>query len=527
MACSGGHGLLLLHRSGPGILAAGRRRRQRNKSGLARRGGHLGSVVVTRGLANWAPLALGRATWAASRPLAAAWWALVAVRSLLPAGLTLGLGSLVSAIEDGRTVTGPLLLVGGSFALLSMSSPIHTQVGSILGDRTSGSLQARLTDACSDPPGIATSSGLAWPTSSRWPATSTSASPARRSRSRSGSSPPGWSSCSAARPRRSCWAPSLWWAPFVIGGGLAARPTGCSGESSVWANRTDPEVMAEQRHADYAYRLAVEAGPAKEVRVFGLGGWVVDRFAHRPPPPRSTSSGRPCGCASGRCSIVFAVLGVAHAVVLVPLVAAAIDGDLGLATLVVAAQALRRRERPRRRRVRLGARGRGPAGRGGRAARGRMGPRRSAGRAGRHAGRAAGMPAHEIRFRRRRLHLPERWRAGLRAPRPHDPGRPVARHRRPQRRRQDDAGQAAVPALRPDLGGDHRRRHDLRAFDVDEWRERVAVVFQDFVRFELSLRRNLVPDGRPRCRRRPARTRSSTSPGPTGLADLDQVLSKA
>ena len=111
-------------------------------------------AVVTRTLESWAPAALARATWRASRPLAVAWWGLVAVRSMLPAGLTLGLGSLVSAIAGGRSLTGPLLVVGGSFALLSMSSPIHTQIGSILGDRTSGWLQAELTAACADPPGI-------------------------------------------------------------------------------------------------------------------------------------------------------------------------------------------------------------------------------------------------------------------------------------------------------------------------------------------------------------------------------------
>ena len=33
-----------------------------------------------------------------------------------------------------------------------------------------------------------------------------------------------------------------------------------------------------QRHAEYSYRLAVDAAPAKELRLFGLAGWVTDRF---------------------------------------------------------------------------------------------------------------------------------------------------------------------------------------------------------------------------------------------------------
>ena len=33
-----------------------------------------------------------------------------------------------------------------------------------------------------------------------------------------------------------------------------------------------------QRQADYAYRLAVDPPAAKELRLFGLSGWTVDRF---------------------------------------------------------------------------------------------------------------------------------------------------------------------------------------------------------------------------------------------------------
>jgi ABC-type multidrug transport system fused ATPase/permease subunit len=38
---------------------------------------------------------------------------------------------------------------------------------------------------------------------------------------------------------------------------------------------------------------------------------------------------------------------------------------------------------------------------------------------------------------------------------------------------------------------------DLRQFDLDTWRPRLAVVFQDFVRYELSLRDNVAPAGAP------------------------------
>src|SRR5262249_14783210 len=50
-------------------------------------------------------------------------------------------------------------------------------------------------------------------------------------------------------------------------------------ESAVWKDRNTDEVREAQRHADYAYRLAVDAPAAKELRLFGLADWVVQRFS--------------------------------------------------------------------------------------------------------------------------------------------------------------------------------------------------------------------------------------------------------
>ena len=48
----------------------------------------------------------------------------------------------------------------------------------------------------------------------------------------------------------------------------------------VWRDPTPPSPLG-QRHADYAYRLAVDPQPAKELRLFGLASWAVDRFIER------------------------------------------------------------------------------------------------------------------------------------------------------------------------------------------------------------------------------------------------------
>jgi ABC-type multidrug transport system fused ATPase/permease subunit len=71
-----------------------------------------------------------------------------------------------------------------------------------------------------------------------------------------------------------------WWQPLVLLAGWGATHWLLK-ESGVWKDRNTDEVRNAQRHADYAYRLAVDAPAAKELRLFGLAEWVVDRFAQR------------------------------------------------------------------------------------------------------------------------------------------------------------------------------------------------------------------------------------------------------
>ena len=49
-------------------------------------------------------------------------------------------------------------------------------------------------------------------------------------------------------------------------------------ESAVWTDRQTDAVRKAQRHADYAYRLGVDAPAAKELRLFGLADWTIERF---------------------------------------------------------------------------------------------------------------------------------------------------------------------------------------------------------------------------------------------------------
>ena len=63
---------------------------------------------------------------------------------------------------------------------------------------------------------------------------------------------------------------------------------------------------------------------------------------------------------------------------------------------------------------------------------------------------------------------------------------------------------------------------DLRSIPLEAWRRRVTAVFQDFVRFELSLRENVAPAGAPD----PSIERALAAAGGNGLAGLDTVLAK-
>src|ERR1700755_1006883 len=61
----------------------------------------------------------------ADAPLAAAWWAVLLLRGVLPAAFAIAMGVLVGAVERGHSLTLPLTVSCGIFILLQVLSPIH------------------------------------------------------------------------------------------------------------------------------------------------------------------------------------------------------------------------------------------------------------------------------------------------------------------------------------------------------------------------------------------------------------------
>jgi ATP-binding cassette, subfamily B, bacterial len=226
----------------------------------------------------------GRQEWQFFRALrraapayAIGWWVLIVLRGTLPAVTSVAFGWLVSALTRDVSLVGPLVMVGVSFTLLLISQPLHQLVSANLGGRMAAHLYDRLLSVCVAPPGIAHLERSEMTTD-----------------------------LTMARDfDLGMMGPPLDISMDFIAGGLVDLVVGISAaillfdfhwwaalllavawlsthwllrESGVWKDRNTDEVRKAQRHAEYSYRLAVDAAPAKELRFFGLAGWVTDRF---------------------------------------------------------------------------------------------------------------------------------------------------------------------------------------------------------------------------------------------------------
>ena len=213
--------------------------------------------------------------------LAAAWWLLLVVRSLVPAALAIATGLLVGRLDDGADLTVPLVVFGVVFVLSQVGPPVHQVVGTLLGHRFSSVLNDRLMAATLGPDGIghlergdltndlttARDFDLGW------------------------SAPPMYLNIDFIAQGLVMLLGGIasalvlvgfaWWAPLLL---LAAWGSThwLLRESGVWRDRNTDAVKAARRHTSYAYDLATEPAAAKEVRLFGLAPWLLDRFTdHR------------------------------------------------------------------------------------------------------------------------------------------------------------------------------------------------------------------------------------------------------
>ena len=450
--------------------------------------------------------------------LAAAWWTILVLRGLLPALFAVAMGALIGAAQRGAALTAPLGLVGVVFVLLQVLPPVHKAVGANLGSRTAAWLYDQLTRACVRPPGMG---HLEDPKL-------TSDLTMARDFDLGITGPPmsismdfiagGLVEMVGGLASAVVLAAYAWWAsPLLVGAWLATH--WLLRESAVWRDRNTEEVRHAQRHADYAYRLAVEAPAAKELRLFGLGTWTVERFRTQRRRlfelqwKATRLRERPV---LGSLLLVLA----ANVVVFWSLGAAAADGRLPLDRLVTFASAalstsmiafgglswaLDGAAAPAAAVLRLQAT-MDPAGA---LVRGHVTPAR--------------MPAREIRFREVSFSYPTSGGpvlAGFDLTIPAGSSLAIVG--------QNGAGKTTIAKLMcrlydPQAGSIEADGVDLRPLDIDGWRSRVAAVFQDFIRFELPLRDNVAPAGAPDDVIRAALAEA----GAAGLAELGTVLARA
>lgn len=454
----------------------------------------------------------------ADRPLGVAWWLLLLLRGALPALFAIVMGALVGVVERGDSLRVPLIWVGVVFVLLQVSSPVHHAVGANLGSRTAAWLYDRLTTACVRPPGLGHLED---------PRLTTDLTVARDF-DLGITGPPLATSMDFIAAELVATLGGLasavvlaaysWWAPVVLAGAWLGTHW-LLRESAVWRDRNTDEVRQAQRHADYAYRLAVDPPAAKEVRLFGLADWVVERFTSR---RRRLLDLQWQATRLRERPVLWSLLIVlaANIALFWAMAEDAATGRLPLARVVTFATAalttsmiafgglswaLDGAAAPVAAVLRL---------------EGAMEP---VGALVPGARSAENMPTREIRFRDLRFAYPqshkpvlENFNLRIQA------GSSLAIVG------QNGAGKTTLAKLLcrlydPQEGAVEIDGVDLKALDVDRWRARLTAVFQDFTRFELSLRDNVAPSGAPDREIRAALEEA----GAADLASLDTVLSRA
>ena len=90
----------------------------------------------------------------AHRALAIAWWSVLLLRGVLPALFAIAMGVLVGAVVNSASLTAPLALAGLVFVLLQVLSPLHQAISANLGSQTAAWLYDELATACVRPPGL-------------------------------------------------------------------------------------------------------------------------------------------------------------------------------------------------------------------------------------------------------------------------------------------------------------------------------------------------------------------------------------
>ena len=454
----------------------------------------------------------------AARRLTVAWWAFVLVRGILPPLFAVAMGTLIGAVQHHGALGPALVFLGLVFLGMNALGPVHGTVGSLLGARSGAWLHDRLMQACIAPAGLAhleradladelatarefDQGIVAPPLEAALPYIAT-----------------GFAEVLGGLASAALLASYRWWAALALAAAWSSTHWLLK-DSTMWRIFGEEGITNQRRHVDYAYRLAVESPGAKEIRMFGLADWAVDRFRDlRRALAELLYHERRLRSRGLTWSLIL--IGGANIAVFAYIAHDAVTGTLRLDRLVVYATAalgtsalgfgdfdwwFRGSAQPIPRLLDLGEK------------------MLDAGAVPNGTRAADGLPAKEIRFEHVHFTYPT---TGVTVLEGFDLTIPIGSSLAivgP-----NGAGKTTLAKLLCRLydtqaGAVLVDGIDVRSFDVDSWRSRIAAVFQDFVRYELTLGTNVAPHGAPEAEVRRALERA----GAADLASVDTILSRA
>lgn len=453
--------------------------------------------------------------------VATIWYVVLVLRSLLPALFAIATGWLVAGVGSGDSLLAPLLVVGVLFTLVQMLGPFHQALSTDLGHRMSDHLNERLLQACLEPDGIAHLER----------ADLMADLTVARDFDLGMTGPPLYVAMDFIADGLIVLLGGVaaglvlfgysWWAPFVLIG-VWGSTHWLLRESGVWKDRNTAPVRQAEQHADYAYRLAVDPPSAKEIRLFGLGPWVLDRFRTRRQELHDLQY-EATRLRERTMLGALVVVGAGNALVFWAICRSALDGDISIARTVVFLQAA------------IGASSIAFGGLNW-ALDGAAAPVAAVGRIEAELRTSVGPEpsgspvetttsgAPEIRFRSVTFAYPGTDRPvleGFDLTIPAGSSMAIVGV--------NGAGKTTAAKLlcrlyEPQSGAVEADGVDLREFGVDAWRSRLTAVFQDYLRLERSLRENVDPAGRlPDDDAVGAALREA---GAEQLTDLDTILAK-
>lgn len=241
-------------------------------------------TVLARGLTKTLASIAGSKEWklitifpSSNRSLSVMWFGLILAQAAFPVGFLLAMGNVIDAIEGGDSLREPLIILGVMFIGAHVVPPLLAEASQNLGDQVANHLNERLLEASTKPRGVAHLEN----------ANITDRLVRARDFDLALSGPPtsigveligsGLARIATGLGMLSILFSYAWWAPIILLAGWGATHR-ILHRTAVWQGRDDSEATQAQRYADYFYRMAVRPDAAKEIRIFGISEWVSGQF---------------------------------------------------------------------------------------------------------------------------------------------------------------------------------------------------------------------------------------------------------